>query len=64
MAVVELDGEPPGFGEPGYEPFDDLWSRLARPFETIPVVAAVVGLPPRAVDPTRRAHGVDLAGGT
>jgi hypothetical protein len=49
MAVVELDAEPPGFGEPGYEPFDDLWARLARPFETVPVVAAVTGLPPRAV---------------
>ena len=49
MAAVELDGEPPGFGEPGYDPFDDLWARLARPFDTIPAVAAVVGLPPRAV---------------
>jgi hypothetical protein len=49
MTVVELDAEPPGFGEPGYDPFDDLWSRLSRPYEPIPAVAAVVGLPTRAV---------------
>jgi hypothetical protein len=39
---------PPGFGEPGYEAFDDLWSRLARPIDLVPSVAAVVGLPLKA----------------
>ncbi len=28
--------------------FDQLWSRLARPFELVPTVAAVVGLPTKA----------------
>lgn len=49
MAIVDVDGPPPAFGDPEYDPFDDLWSRLARPFEMVPTVATVIGLPPKAV---------------
>jgi hypothetical protein len=48
MAAVDAP-PPPSFGDPGYDAFDDLWSRLSRPFEMVPTVAAVVGLPTRAV---------------
>lgn len=49
MTVTDApaDAGPPG---PGAEdPFDELWARLARPFEMVPTVAAVVGLPAKAV---------------
>lgn len=49
MAVADVDGAPRAFGDPGYDPFDDLWSRLARPYEMVPTVAAVIGLPIRSV---------------
>jgi hypothetical protein len=47
--MIEALDDPPGFGEPGYRAFDALWSRLARPFELVPTVAAVIGLAPKAV---------------
>lgn len=51
MTVVDPAAEPapPGLGEPGHEAFDDLWGRLARPIDLVPAVAAVVGLPNKAV---------------
>lgn len=37
-------------GEVGYDPFADLWARLARPFEATRTVSALVGLPEKDVD--------------
>lgn len=34
----------PGWGEPGYDAFDDLWSRLIRPFDVVRTVSAITGL--------------------
>jgi len=48
MATASAESPRAAFGDPGYDSFDDLWSRLARPFEIAPTVAAVAGLPPRA----------------
>lgn len=31
------------------DPFDELWARLARPFDLVPTVAVVVGLPTRTI---------------
>lgn len=36
-------------GDPGYDAFDDLWSRLARPMEVASTVSALVGLPIKEV---------------
>jgi hypothetical protein len=48
MTVTEApDDTVPPSGEP--DAFDELWARLARPFEMVPTVAAVVGLPVKAV---------------
>lgn len=47
MTVAPVE-RPPAHGEPGYDSFADLWSRLSRPFEMAPTVAAVTGLPARA----------------
>jgi hypothetical protein len=55
--AVELAGAPRP-GEAGYDPFLDLWSRLARPFEAARTVSALVGLPERDVD---RLVGVAVA---
>jgi hypothetical protein len=49
VSIVETPDDTPDFGEPGYQAFDALWSRLARPFEMVPTVAAVIGLPRKAV---------------
>jgi len=45
-------------GEPGYDPFDDLWSRLARPMEVSSTVSAVVGLPRKEI---QRLVGIKIA---
>jgi hypothetical protein len=49
VTVSDVDDAAPVFGDPGYDPFDDLWARLGRPYEMVPTVAAVIGLPARAV---------------
>ncbi|MCX7620206.1 MAG: hypothetical protein N2037_05100 [Acidimicrobiales bacterium] len=36
-------------GDPGYDPFLDLWGRLARPFEVSSTIGALVGLPAKEV---------------
>lgn len=36
-------------GDEGYDPFDDLWSRLARPMEVASTVSALLGLPVKEV---------------
>jgi hypothetical protein len=36
-------------GDPGYDPFLDLWGRLARPFEMSSTIGALVGLPRKEV---------------
>jgi hypothetical protein len=45
-------------GDPGYDPFLDLWGRLSRPFDVTATVSALVGL---SVKDTERLVGLALA---
>ncbi len=50
--TLHIAGQPPSGSRPdeaGYDPFDDLWQRLARPMEVSSTVSALVGLPLKEV---------------
>jgi hypothetical protein len=49
MAIAPGTQLPDSLVATGDEVFDELWARLARPFEMAPAVAAIVGLPLKAV---------------
>lgn len=44
MAIAHVEEDLPLRGSPGWEPFFELWSRLARPFDVPSTVAALTGL--------------------
>lgn len=49
LHIPELPPEDLQPGDPGYDAFDDLWARLARPMEVSSTVSALVGLPVKEV---------------
>lgn len=49
MAIAYVEDDLPVRGEPGWEPFFDLWARLARPFDVVGTVSALIGLSPPTV---------------